>query len=87
MYVNELMKANEDEQNDENLWFPTPENPGNEKDHTPIQRRILKEISELIKKEELDSTKNHESRKNILDMFNGKGPRSKEMTENNSNKQ
>ena len=44
MYVNELMKANETEQNDENFWFPTPDNPGNEDEHTPIQRRILKEI-------------------------------------------
>ena len=50
MYVNELMKANETEQSDENLWFPTPENPGNEKEHTPIQRRILKEIRELIQR-------------------------------------
>ena len=29
MYVNELMKPSENEQNDENLWFPTPENPSN----------------------------------------------------------
>ena len=42
MYVNELMKSSNDEQNDENLWFPTPENPGIEDEHTPIQRRILK---------------------------------------------
>ena len=41
MYVNELMKSTNNEQNDENLWFPTPENPGNEDEHTPIQRRIL----------------------------------------------
>ena len=44
IYINELMKSNEHEQSDENLWFPTPENPGNEEEHTPIQRRILKEI-------------------------------------------
>ena len=36
MYVNELMKANETEHGDENFWFPTPENPGNEEEHTPI---------------------------------------------------
>ena len=73
MYVNELMKANETEQNDENFWFPTPENPGNEDEHTPIQRRILKEIRELIKKEELDPTKDEESRKKFLDMFQWEG--------------
>ena len=73
MYVNELMKANETEQNDENFWFPTAENPGNEDEHTPIQRRILKEIRELIKKEELDPTKDQESRKEFLDMFQWEG--------------
>ena len=78
MYVNELMKSNETEQNNRNLWFPTPENPGNEEEHTPIQRRILKEIRELIKKEELDPTKDQESRNKILGL--------KAMTESNSNK-
>ena len=73
MYVNELMKSTNDEQNDENLWFPTPKNPGNEDEHTPIQRRILKEIRELIKKEQLDPTKNPESRKEFLDMFKWEG--------------
>ena len=48
MYVNELMKANETEQGDENFWFSTPENPGNEEEHTPIQRRILKEIEKSV---------------------------------------
>ena len=73
MYVNELMKSNETEQSDENLWFPKPENPGHEEEHTPIQRRILKEIRELIKKEELDPTKDQESRKKFLDMFQWEG--------------
>ena len=63
------MKSNEHEPNADSFWFPTPENPGNETEHTPIQRRILKEIRELIKREQLDPTKNAESRKKILDMF------------------
>ena len=67
------MKSSETEQNDQNLWFSTPENPGNEKEHTPNQRRILKEIRELIKKEELDPTKNQESRKKFFDMFQWEG--------------
>ena len=50
MYVNELMKISDNEQNNENSWFPAPENPGNEEEHTPIQRRIINEIRELIKK-------------------------------------
>ena len=77
------MKASETEQNDENVWFRTPENPGNEEEHTPIQRRILKEIRELIKKEELDPTKDQESREKFLDMFQWKGSQ----IEGNLNKQ
>ena len=73
MYIMELKKSTNNEQNDENLWFPTPENPGNEDEHTPIQRRILKEIRELIKKEQLDPTKDPESRKEFLDMFKWEG--------------
>ena len=64
MYVNELMKSKENEQNDENLLFPTPANTGNEEEHTPIKRRILKEIRELIKKEDIDPTIDQESRRN-----------------------
>ena len=73
VYVNELMKSTNNEQNDENLWFPTPENPGNEDEHTPIQKRILKEIRELIKKEQLDPTKDPDARKEFLDMFKWEG--------------
>ena len=52
MSVNELMKSSQNERNDENIWFSTPENPGNEEEHTPLQQRILKEIREVNKKEE-----------------------------------
>ena len=86
MYVNELMKSPNDEKNDENLWFPTPENPGNEDEHTPIQKRMLKEIRELIKKEQLDPTKDPESRKEFLDMFKWEDHRLRETTRNSWNK-
>ena len=69
MYVNEHMKSGVHEQNDEHLWFSIPENSGAEDEHTPIQRRILKEFCEFIKKKELDPTKHPESRKKLLDMF------------------
>ena len=65
IYVN---KSSGNEQNDENFWFLTPENPRNEDEHTRIQRRILKETRELVKKEGLDPTKDQESKK-FLDMF------------------
>ena len=45
MYVNELMQASENEQNEDNLLFLTPKNTGNENEHTPIQRQILKNNS------------------------------------------
>ena len=73
MYVNELMKSTNNEQNDDNLWFPTPENPGNEEEHAPIQRRILNEIRELMRKEQLDPTKDQESRNEFLNMFKWEG--------------
>ena len=73
MYVNELMKSNEHESNEDSFWFPTPEHPGNETEHTPIQRRILKEIRELIEREKLDPTKDAESNKKFLDMFQWEG--------------
>ena len=63
------MKSKENKQNDQNLWYPTPKNPEKEEEHTPIQRRILKKMRELIKKEESNPTKDQKSRKAILHMF------------------
>ena len=45
--LNELLRTNKPEQQDNTFWFPTPENPGKSEDHTPIQRRILNELNEL----------------------------------------
>ena len=73
MYVNELMKSNEHEPNEDSFWFPTPEISGNETEHTPIQRRKLQEIREVIRREQLDPTKDAESRKKFLDMFQWEG--------------
>ena len=46
-YLNELLRTNKSEQQDNTFWFPTPENPGKPDDLTPIQTRILKELNEL----------------------------------------
>ena len=35
-YLTELLKTNKPEQQIKTWWFPTPENPGNTEDHTPI---------------------------------------------------
>ena len=73
MYINELTKSSKTGQNDENLWFPTPENPGNEAKHTSIQRRILTEIREPFEKEKLDPTRDQGSRTKFLEMFQWEG--------------
>ena len=46
-YLTELLRKNNPDQQSNTFWFQTPENPGNIEDHTPIQRRILKELREL----------------------------------------
>ena len=35
-YVSSLIKTSKNPQKTENYWFPTPENPGNPEEHTPI---------------------------------------------------
>ena len=49
--------------------FPTPENPGHEQEHWPIQKRILKELRELAELEQLDPTENEISRSKFPSMF------------------
>ena len=46
-YLTELLRTNKTDQQNNIFWFPTPENPGNTEDHTPIQTRILTELCEL----------------------------------------
>ena len=73
-YVSSLIKTNGNSQNSENYWFPTPENPGNPEEHTPIQKRILRELQALQDLETLDPTKDEESRAKFLETLIGKIP-------------
>ena len=68
-YVNELMKADSDLSETDRFWFPTTENPGNEAEHTPIQKRILREIREVERKEKLNPIEDSTSREFFLTMF------------------
>ena len=68
-YLNELLRTNKPEQQDNTFWFPTPENPGKPEDHTPIQTRILKELNELKDKEKLNPEESTESRNKFLKRF------------------
>ena len=62
IYLTELVRTNKPDQQTNTFWFPTPENPGNTDDLTPIQTRILKELHDLQQKDKLDPkmTLNHE---------------------------
>ena len=53
-HINELLRTNKPEQQDNTFSFPTPESPGKPEDHTPIQTRILNELNELKDKEKLN---------------------------------
>ena len=68
-YLNELLRTNKPEQQNDTIWFPTPENPGKPEDHTPIQTRILRELKELKDKENLNPQESIESRNNFLKRF------------------
>ena len=69
VYLNELLRTNKPEQQDNTFWFPTPENPGKPEDPTPIQTRILKELNELKDKEKLNPQESTESRNKFLTRF------------------
>ena len=68
-YINSLLKTSKDDEVNETHWFPTPQNPGNEMEHTPIQTRILNEIRELEQLEKLNPSENINSRNQFLPNF------------------
>ena len=68
-YLNELLRTNKPEHPKNTFWFPTPENPGKPKDHTPIQTRILKELIELKDKGKLKLQESPESQNKFLKRF------------------
>ena len=71
-YISSLIKTNRNPQNSETYWFPTPENPGNPEEHTPIQKRILHVLQALQDLETLDPTTDAESRAKFLENFDWK---------------
>ena len=68
-YLNELLRRNKSERQDNTFSFPTPENPGKPEDQTSIQTRILNELNELKKKEKLNPQESTESRNKFLKQF------------------
>ena len=65
-YLNEPLRTNKPEQQNDTFWFPTPEDPGKLEDHTPIQTRILKELNELKDKEKLNPQESTQARTKFL---------------------
>ena len=61
-YLTELLRTNKPDQQNNIFWFPTPENPGNAEDHTPIQTRYLTKLRELQRRKNSTQkmTVNHE---------------------------
>ena len=68
-YLNELLRTNKPEEKDNSFWFPAPENPGKNEDHTPSQTKLLNELNELKDKEKLNPQESTESRSKFLKRF------------------
>ena len=69
LYINSLLKTSKTDEVNETYWFPTPQNPGNEKEHTPIQTRILNELRELEQLEKINPLEKTNSRRQFLCNF------------------
>ena len=67
--MNSLLKTSKVDEVNETYWFPTPQNRGNEKEHTPIQTRILNELRELEQFEQLNPLEDTNSRNQFLSNF------------------
>ena len=71
-YISSLLKANRNNDQYEQYWFLTPDNPGDEAPHTPIQQRILRELRNLEEIEKLNPQDNEEFRRKFLSNFDWK---------------
>ena len=65
-YLTKLLRAKKPHQQNNTFWFPTPKNPGNTQDQTPIKTRILTELCELQRREKLNLKDDNESRTEFL---------------------
>ena len=68
-YRNSFLKTSKTDEINETYWFPTPQNPGNEREHTPIQTRILNDLRELEQLEKLYPLEDTNSRDQFLSNF------------------
>ena len=68
--IKSLLKTSKTDEVNETYWFRTLQNSGNDKEHTPIQTRILNELQELEQLEQLNPLKDTNSRNQFLSNFN-----------------
>ena len=68
-YINSLLKTSKNDEVNETYWFPIPQYPVNENEHTPIQTRILNELRKLEQLEKLNPLENTNSRNRFLSNF------------------
>ena len=68
-YASSFIKSAKIDEDKENYWFPTPEDPGDPHSHTPIQQRILKELYNLQELEKLNPQETPETGKQFLAHF------------------
>ena len=65
-YLTELLRMERPDQQNNTFWFPTPENPGNTENHTPIRTLILTELCELQRRKNLTPKDDIESQMDFL---------------------
>ena len=68
-YINSLLETSKTNEVNKTYWFPTQQHPDNEKEHTPIQTRILNELGELEQLEKLNPLQDTESRSQFPSNF------------------
>ena len=68
-HINSLLKTSKVDEINEIYWLPTPQKPDNEKEHTPIQTRILNELLELEQLEQINPLEDTNSRDQFLSNF------------------
>ena len=68
-YINSISKTSKTDEVNDIYWLATPQNPGNETEHTPIQTRILNELRELEKLEKLNPLEDTDCRNQFLSNF------------------
>ena len=68
-FINSFLKTPRTDEVNEAYWFPTPQNPGNQNQHTPIPTRIFNELRELEQLEKFNPLEDTNSREQFLSNF------------------